>query len=391
VRVPGASYLKWRYRLRSYQSKRDTPHRESVCNAPSTNLYFSVDGQASPCWLYFPSKPPKWSPDRSIKDIWTGPEFTKVRGALADGRFIGRCKTCKHNIATGNRPLAAAYDNPHPIGDWPTMLELELSNLCNLECVMCSGRLSSRIRKYREHLPPLVSPFDDTFVEQVAELLPHLHEIRFNGGEPLMQPLVYKIAERIGEVRPDLKVTIATNGTVINDKVRRLLDRCSIHVNLSLDSLVPHRYEEIRINSDFAKVMENFEVFREYTQRRGHTLCIMVNPMRMNWMEMADYVWWCNERNVHLWFNTIQYPEHVALHNLPADELQTIFDTLAAAPLPTPPKGPAGDIHRNNLEVYERFVHNQVTTWLADARSAAGRDPGLVGVPVELGRRAPAD
>ena len=49
-------------------------------------------------------------------------------------------------IKTGNRPLAAAYDNEHPIGEWPTMLELELSNLCNLECVMCNGELSSKIR-----------------------------------------------------------------------------------------------------------------------------------------------------------------------------------------------------------------------------------------------------
>lgn len=390
MKVPGVARVQWKRRLRAYQRRRDTPHRDSVCNAPSTNLYFSVDGQASPCWLYFPNKPPQWSRERSIRDIWFGPEFTKVRGALADGRFIGRCKTCKHDIETGNRPLAAAYDNEHEIGEWPTMLELELSNLCNLECVMCSGRLSSRIRRYREHLPPLESPFDETFVDQVAELLPHLHEIRFNGGEPLMQPIVYQIAERIGDLRPDLKVTIATNGTVINDKVRRLMDRCSIHVNLSLDSLVPERYEEIRVNSDFAKVMANFDVFQEYCHERDRNLCIMVNPMRMNWMEMADYVRWTNERNVHLWFNTIRYPEHLALWNLAADELEVIHDTLAAEALPDPVPGRWEGVHRNNIQVFRRFVENQVASWRDEARADAGRESGLEGVPVTLGRKPSA-
>lgn len=372
-----------RQAMAQYRRARSTPHRDSICNAPLTNLYFSVDGQASPCWLYFPAVPPKWSPERSIRDIWQGEEFTKVRAALAEDRFIGRCKECEHDILAGDRPLAAAYDFPHPIGEWPSMLELELSNLCNLECVMCHGRLSSKIRKNREQLPPLVSPYDESFVEQVAELAPHLRELRINGGEPLLQPIVFQLTERIGDVAPDLKVTIATNGTVINSKVRRMMERCNIHINLSLDSLVPERYESIRVHSDFAKVMDHFDEFREYCLGNDRTLCIMVNPMRMNWMEMADYVWWCNERDVHLWFNTIREPVHLALHSLPADELDEIRSKLGAAALPAVPEGRAGDKGRNNVAVFQRFL-GQVDTWRQEAR----RDPGRsVGVPVELGPR----
>jgi MoaA/NifB/PqqE/SkfB family radical SAM enzyme len=370
--------------IADYQKTRATPHRDSICNAPLTNLYLSVDGQASPCWLYFPPKVPKWSPERSIADIWKGPEFTEVRNALANDRFIGRCSECEHDITTGNRPLAAAYDFAHPIGEWPSMLELELSNQCNLACVMCHGRLSSRIRRERDHLPPLDSPYDESFVDQVAELLPHLRELRFNGGEPLMQPIVHQITERVGDLRPDLKVTIATNGTVLNTKVRRMLDRCNIHINLSLDSLVPERYEEIRVHSDFELVMKNFAEFNEYCHERDRTLCIMVNPMRMNWMEMADYVRWCNERDVHMWFNTIREPLHVAIHNLPASEIREIRDTLAAEVLPEPPAHPAGAIQRNNISVFRRFVDHQVTTWLEEAEARGGRS---IGVPVQLGRR----
>ncbi len=384
VRVPALQRLRWARAKAAYQRDRGTPHRESICNAPLTNLYFSVDGQVSPCWLYFPDVPPRWSPDRSIADIWNGPEFTKVRTALAEHRFIGRCSECRHDIANGVRPLAAAYDNPHPIGDWPTMLELELSNVCNLECVMCSGRLSSRIRKNRDHLPPLDSPYDDSFVDQVAELLPGLQEIRFNGGEPLLQPIVYAITDRVAEVRPDLKVTIATNGTVWTPRVERLLERCSINVNLSIDSLVPERYESIRVNADFEQVMTNFERFRSYCATRDRTLCVMVNPMRDNWQEMADYVWFCNDRDVHLHYNTIRHPEHLALHNLSVAELTEIHDTLAGRELPAA-GGARADVHRNNLSEYRSLVHHQIAVWRDEAR---GNPDGLAGVPVTLGRRA---
>ena len=321
----------WSQAFAAWQESRDTPHRDSACNAPFTNMYFCVDGQVAPCWLYYPIRPPRWGPDRSLLDIWRGPEFSKVRDALADGRFIGRCGTCEHDIATGNRPLAAAYDNEHPIGDWPTMLELELSNLCNLACIMCSDRLSSRIRR-ESGLPPLESPYDDSFVDQVAEVLPHLQELRFNGGEPLMQPLVHKIAERVAEIRPDLKVTIATNGTIINDKARRMMERCNVHVNISIDSLIPERYAKIRVHGDLDEVLANFDEYRRYCQVGERSLCVMVNPMRVNWDEMAEYVRWTVDRGVFLWFNTIRYPEHLALHNLPAGELAHIQETLAAEP-----------------------------------------------------------
>ena len=371
--------------LDRWQASRDTPHRDSVCNAPSTNMYFCVNGTVAPCWLYFPNRPPTWSPERSILDIWRGPEFTEVRQALADGRFIGRCGTCGHDVATGNRPLAAAYDNEHEIGEFPTMLELELSNLCNLECIMCSGELSSKIRR-TEGRPALVSPYDDSFVDQVAELLPHLHELRFNGGEPLMQPIVHKIGERIGDLRPDLKVTIATNVTIINDKARRLMERCNIHVNISIDSLIPERYAQIRVHGDLHQVQANFDEYLGYCHRGGRNLAVMVNPMRVNWDEMADYVWWTVEKGAFLWFNTIRYPEHLALWNLPAGELAHIHDTLAAKALPEPAEGPDGDVCRGNREVFERFVHSQLATWRDEAEGRPDPVPvEPVPVPVRIG------
>lgn len=364
--------------IERYDAQRRTPHRASICNAPLTNLYFQADGTAAPCWLYFPWKPPKWSPERSIADIWHGPELAKVRAALADDRFIGRCSECQVDIEAGREPLAAAYDNDRPIGAWPTMLELELSNLCNLECVMCNGKLSSRIRKHREHLEPLAVPYDETFIDQVTEVLPHLHELRINGGEPLLQPLVHRLGERVAEHRPDLRITIATNGTVMNGKVRRLMERCTLHFNISIDSLIAERYEAIRVRASFATLMENVEEIHEYCRANDRTLCIMVNPMRDNWEEMPEFVRWCNERDLPVWFNTIREPQHLALHSLARSQLDEIVDAWQAARFPEPRTA----MEQRNAMIFQQLLH-QAETW-RDAAGAVDR----TAVPVELRPRS---
>ena len=223
-------------------------------------MYFNVSGQVSPCWK-LPGYVDNWSYKRSIKDIWFGEHFKKYRDALSQNIFLDRCKECEKDIANNVWPLAKAYEN-FPVQKYPSMMELELSNRCNLECIMCSPMLSSGLAK-KAGLP-LLEPYDDTFREQLKEFYPHLKELRFNGGEPFAQQIVLDICEDVAKIAPDLPISIATNGTVMNKVVRHLMDVCNLKINISIDSLIPDRYSEIRVNGNLNKVMKNFEVFKEY-------------------------------------------------------------------------------------------------------------------------------
>ena len=240
------------------------------CNAPFNNMYFSVHGRASPCWKLL-GYCDNWSQDRSIRDIWFGDAFEKYRKALDNNIFLDRCKECEKNINEGVWPLAKAYEN-YPIKQYPSLMELELSNQCNLECVMCSGELSSGIRKNRDKLPPLPMIYDDSFREQLHEFIPHLTELRFNGGEPFAQKIVLDICDDVARINPSLKINVATNGTVINKRVRHIMDNNNLHINISIDSLIASRYEEIRINGDFNKLMMNTTKFCQYCKDNNITI-----------------------------------------------------------------------------------------------------------------------
>ncbi len=328
------------------------------CNAPLNNMYFTVLGQVSPCWLTT-GDCDYWSEERSISDIWFGEKFQKYRDDHIKQIFEKRCALCKKEHDSGVWPLAKAYEH-FPVRKYPSLMELELSNQCNLECIMCSGILSSGIRKNRDKLPPLRKAYTQKFVDELREFIPHLEELRFNGGEPFAQKIVLDICDVVHEINPSLKINIATNGTVMNHKVLWMMANLNLHINISIDSLDPEKYALIRLNGDLEEVLKNFYIFKDYCHTNGRELSVMVNPMRNNWEEMAEFVRWTSEHKVNLWFNTIRYPEHLALWNLPWGELSDILmkmhdqeSTLRGL---------------RNHKVFEHLVKKQITDWWMEAK-----------------------
>lgn len=331
------------------------------CNAPFNNMYFTVRGKVSPCWK-LPGFVDDWSPTRSISDIWFGSEFGRYRDALKSNIFLDACKDCEKNIKDGVWPLAKAYEN-YPVAKYPSLIELELSNQCNLECVMCSGELSSGIRKNKDKLPPLRQIYDSTFVDQLREFVPHLTELRFNGGEPFAQKIVLDICDMILEVNPELKVNFATNGTVYSKRVKKILEQNNAHINLSVDSLDPQRYSEIRINGKLEDVHTNFARYKEYCGTEK-SLCIMVNPMRNNWFEMVDFLKFTDEHNVDLWYNTILYPKEWAIWNLSAQALEDIYNGLRQRL-----DGYQRPEGFSNYDTTKHLIEHQIKNWLIEAKA----------------------
>lgn len=353
--------------ISAYNSKRQafdqnrTINTISPCIAPYNNMYFTTEGNVAPCWLLV-GKLEKWGPNNSIKDIWFGEAFTTYRNNLKDGLFNSKCQVCKQKIEADTWPLALAYDG-FSVKEYPTMLELELSNQCNLECIMCEGRLSSGIRKNRDKLPPLAQVYDDSFVDQLKEFIPHLEELRFNGGEPFAQKIVYDICMLVAEIKPSLRINIATNGTVYNKQVRAILEKCNISLNISIDSLEKENYEAIRLNGNFDNLMENFQTFKKYCHDNNRGLSVMVNPMNNNWWEMPNFVKFTTENKVHLWYNTIHHPEHLSIWKLPSSDISVMLQTLEPQVDELKPADFSNHVAYGNWEKLDHFVNKQLSNW----------------------------
>jgi MoaA/NifB/PqqE/SkfB family radical SAM enzyme len=348
----------------AYNAARSKPNSTHICHAPFSNMYFNVHGDCAPCWLTFIE--PDNYPKKSIREIWFGEKYQTLRNHLLKYDLTHKCNVCLKNLQGGNYTsvLARAYDINEP-AEYPSMMELELSNTCNLECVMCIGELSSSIRKNRERLPAIKNAYDDNFIQQLEEFIPHLKELRFNGGEPFLINAVFKIFEKVEKLNPKLKIVIATNGTVMNYKVKDWLGKLNIHINFSLDSLTPEIYEAIRVNAHFDRVMEHFLFYREYTKMNNRTMCLMVNPMRNNWHEMPEFIRFVNKHNINIWFNTIHRPEEWSIWALPYEELKHVYNTLHDTVFSKEEK--KNSLSSYNLAIYNNLVNVQIKNWVSEA------------------------
>jgi sulfatase maturation enzyme AslB (radical SAM superfamily) len=274
---------------------------------------------------------------QSIKETWFGARADALREYISQSNLDHGCEGCKMHILSRSYDVTKAkqYDEMtlnH--NGYPSVMEFELDNTCNLECEMCSGNFSSLIRKNREGRAPLERSYDNQFVTQLEEFIPHLEEVKFYGGEPFLIDLYYDIWRKIIQLNPSVRISIQTNGTILNNKVKRIMEQSEFHVGISIDSLKKTDYESIRKNASFERTMENVAWFREYCKTRGTFFGIAACAMTHNWQELPDFVRYGNKFDIPIYFNTVFFPAELGFSSLSAEKLQHIIDVLSLEKFP---------------------------------------------------------
>jgi MoaA/NifB/PqqE/SkfB family radical SAM enzyme len=104
----------------------------------------------------------------SLEQAWNSDYMRNVRRAMLAGENVPDCQGCYNNEATSgtsyrttvgaslmDRPIeevrAEAEANDYRVAVEPSFLKLELGNLCNLECRMCTSLTSSQIERDEVH------------------------------------------------------------------------------------------------------------------------------------------------------------------------------------------------------------------------------------------------
>ncbi len=358
--------------IQAYNASRNCANKNIVCHAPLVNLNFEQTGEVRACCYNFKHVLGKW-PDQSLREIWTGQKLADLRSFVAENNLGGGCIECGKMIEAGNYQGVRAkyYDEfaTHGLADtiakikrtftggfvYPKVMEFELSNECNLECIMCNGSFSSSIRKNREKLPPIISPYNDQFVDELEEFIPHLTDAKFLGGEPFMIDIYLKIWERILKINPKIRMHITTNGTFLNNRIKDLLEGLHAGIILSIDSVEKETYKKIRVNGNYEKVMENLVYFMDYTKRKKTFISMAACPMTNNWRELPQMLEFCLERDIALYFNVVFTPFDLTLRELSVVGLEEIIAFLEKYPLPSISGNPQSP--RNlSISAYHDFI-----------------------------------
>lgn len=312
--------------VKAYNQHRPMGAKQYLCYAPFKNIYFGHYGRAVAC-CYNRTHVLGEYPAQSIKEIWFGKQAEKLREYIKHNDLALGCFGCKQHIVSGNYDGSKSkqYDQ-HTLNKnkYPSVMEFELSNVCNLECEMCNGNFSSLIRAKRENLPPLHIPYDNKFVDQLEEFIPYLDEVKFYGGEPFLIDIYYEIWDRIIKINPNVRISVQTNGTTLNSRLKDLMEKIDFHINVSFDSLQKEAYESIRKNANYERVLENIAYFKDYCKRKNTFFGISVCAMQQNWRELPDFINYCNNMDVPVYFHTVSFPLSCSIRAMVASEIDEI-------------------------------------------------------------------
>ncbi len=317
--------------IKAYNSTREFGFQKYLCHAPFSSIYFKTNGEVVACC--------KNTKDlygnvmkNNISEIWDSMIKFKLQENIKKNDLEFGCKFCKHQLLNKNysgvhaRIHDQAFFKDENI--FPAEITLEISNRCNLECVMCSGEYSSLLRKNKEGLPPIEDRYPDDFVEQLKPFLKAAKVVRLQGGEPFLIDDYLKILEYLNNENKNCKIYIQTNGTVYNKRVEKILKNKEIQLSISMDSLEKDKLESIRKNLNYTSFKNNLTKFTEISVKNNSTLNINFCLMKNNWNEIPNLFEFCYNNGYSLNIIPLDYPIINALEHFSVSDIEKIIAFL---------------------------------------------------------------
>ncbi len=148
-------------------------------------------------------------------------------------------------------------------------LHIELSNICNHQCLFCANRKMSRKKGVME----------EAFLKRILQEAygEGFRDVGYYAnGEPFMSPELDKYISWAKQMGYSY-VYIDTNGGVEFDKIKRAIDAGLDSIKFSINGTDPDNYKLIHGKDDFDKVMDNLKRTYDYKKTLDHPLNVYVS------------------------------------------------------------------------------------------------------------------
>lgn len=175
--------------------------------------------------------------------------------------------------------------------DFPMFLHVELSQICNLRCPMCTHGIPDIRKKYitRDRLG--WEMYERLILEGEEHGCPSM------SPQGIDEPLLTMDLERYIRFAADhgyLDIMMNTNATLLTEeRARTLLDSGLTRLRFSLDAATKETYEKVRLGAKYEATHKNIETFLELKRKGGYDLPVIgVNfcKTRMNEHEEEAFI-----------------------------------------------------------------------------------------------------
>ncbi|XP_022793857.1 molybdenum cofactor biosynthesis protein 1-like [Stylophora pistillata] len=168
-----------------------------------------------------------------------------------------------------------------------TYLRISLTERCNLRCQYCMPEEGVELSPNSELLT----------TEEIVSLAKlfvgeGINKIRLTGGEPLVRKDIVELCEELGRIEGLETLAMTTNGITLARKLPQL-KRVGLNLlNISLDTLVPQKFEFVTRRKGWHKVMESIDCALELGYNPVKVNCVVMRGLNedevCNFVEMTQ-------------------------------------------------------------------------------------------------------
>ena len=303
------------------------------CPAPWITISTDNNGSIRPCCRYkqYDKQTEYKMPfmyDGDINDLYNGDQMKALRQAFLDGKQPKECEICWNEENVGVYSFREKYidrnyeydlDNPTP-----QILDLKLSNVCNLKCRMCGPWASSLIAKeqgvqedYWTANKIIGTDQEKTFFN---DWLPNMKELELTGGEPFFSNENKKLLEKIIDsgYAKNIRLLLTTNGMFyIPSLMEKIKKFKKVQIALSVDDMGP-RLEYARKNSKWETIKNNIiTMVNNYIVPEKFEIGIYRTVNNFNIFYLEDLDNFATEHNIYISNGILHDPSSLSIKNLP--------------------------------------------------------------------------
>lgn len=341
---------------------------ENFCIQPWIHLSSWNDGNVPLCCIATPEKGLNFNFQSPIQ-IWNSQQFKTARLKFLAGEKLSQCNTCwkeeasgikSHRIIEneiwqkylGNDYIETLISHTQPDGhleDLPLTLDLRIGNTCNLTCVMCRPRDSSKWLNDSKKISEIASRpivkedwqfksvsirhteiFDWFLRENVqndfTKMIKNIRHIIFGGGEPLLLKEHEQFLEMLinNNVAKNIHLRYHTNATVLSSKFINLWSCfADVELLLSIDDF-GSRNEYVRYPAEWNTIYKNLQILDLTPDNIRINILATVHALNIfNLPDYAESLLNCNWKKICVRKNnlfsvgTVHWPKYMSTKVLP--------------------------------------------------------------------------
>ena len=292
---------------------------KTFCIQPFVNVTTRIQGQHNVCCNI--TKKEKNISNITAIEFFNSPEVKNMQESLLKGEKVKDCATCYYmesNNQVSHRKQYNKYYNLHNNQKYkenleklkldklknPLYAEIHISNLCNLKCLTCNERDSSKFHAENKSLG--ISKDADIDYTKIIKnkskaildtITPELKFLDIRGGETMLIPEIKEVLSSLPkEKTKNITLKIQTNGTIFPDDIWINIFKKfkNTKVNVSVDAYGNDNHY-IRYPSQWEDICKTLNFFKDNNIKFIintvlSNLNLLVLPKLLDWIYSNQYL-----------------------------------------------------------------------------------------------------